>query len=1023
MRLRADPGRIGVVTGRTRERAGWTHWQVVFPDGSSYYRDTYLEVLSDSQDDPLELLREGRLGRARDLRGNLTHIRLTGRLANLIYSMDTTNTDFYAYQFKPVLNFLDSPSNGLLIADEVGLGKTIEAGLIWTELKSRFDIRRVLVVCPAMLQEKWYDELRIRLGIEAEVLGVAEVHKRLKEYREGERFEYAIISSMQGMRPRKGWDREEERQDNASKLARFLDEHQYGEPLLDLLIIDEAHYLRNPESMTARLGQLLRSVSDCVLLLSATPVHLRSRDLYQLLNLVDESTFNQPQVFDEILEANEPLVRVRESVLTHPLSQSVFIGMIEEARRHPFLSENRQLGYLIENPPTEEELHDMDFRSALADRLDTINLLGRIVNRTRKREVTEWRVVREVVPEMVSLSDPERKFYKRVTQVVRDYAAKSDGIEAFLLVMPQRQMSSSMPAALFSWLNRGMSINEQAYEDLGYDSNNSEIGPLTRELITAAAEMGNYEELKANDSKYARLRVMLTRYLNANPNEKIVLFSYFRPTLRYLSERLRQDGISCVMLMGGNHFNKHDILKTFQASDGPQVLLSSEVASEGIDLQFSRVLVNYDLPWNPMKVEQRIGRLDRLGQGSSKITIWNLFHENTIDARIYNRLYERLDLFRRSLGGLEPILGDEIRRLTEDLLFSELTPEQEETRIAQTEQAIAVIKAQEEKLEEEAGNLVAHGHYILDQIRAARELERTITDRDLFAYVRDFFLKEYVGTEFVQLTPEELVFEIDLSEKARFELDRFVRETRLQRYTRLNLLNRSRTRCRFRNKVGSERNEREEIISQFHPLVRFASHQISNSAYSYYSPVSLELHAQDAQGVVPGVYVFVVERWSMQGVRDIERLHVEARDLNNPPAVLSDEAAEGFVTNAARRGRDWLAGSNVVDLEMAARRVEECIAAAEVKHDSYVLQLTHENNDRADIQEKSLRHHQDRQLEKLEGLRFRQSSQGRPEIARMTQGRIDALKDRVKQRLLEINRGRELRHHRQEICIGMIKVC
>ena len=137
VRLIADPGRVGVVTGRTRSRGGNTYWQIRFPDRAGYYRDIQLVIISEEEDDPIELLRRGKLGRAKDLKGSLTHIRLSGRLVNLIYSIGTTHTDFYPYQFKPVLNFLDSPGNGILIADEVGLGKTIEAGLIWTELPAK----------------------------------------------------------------------------------------------------------------------------------------------------------------------------------------------------------------------------------------------------------------------------------------------------------------------------------------------------------------------------------------------------------------------------------------------------------------------------------------------------------------------------------------------------------------------------------------------------------------------------------------------------------------------------------------------------------------------------------------------------------------------------------------------------------------------------------------------------------------------------------------------------------------------
>ncbi len=152
----------------------------------------------------MDLFKQGKFGRARDLRGAITHIRLSGRLADLIYSMETTNTDFYPYQFKPVLNFLDSPSRGILIADEVGLGKTIEAGLIWTELRSRYDTRRLMVLCPAMLREKWKLELQRRFGMSASIMDTGDVLQTLKEYRAGNLSEFAIVASMQGLRPNEG---------------------------------------------------------------------------------------------------------------------------------------------------------------------------------------------------------------------------------------------------------------------------------------------------------------------------------------------------------------------------------------------------------------------------------------------------------------------------------------------------------------------------------------------------------------------------------------------------------------------------------------------------------------------------------------------------------------------------------------------------------------------------------------------------------------------------------------------------
>jgi len=132
---------------------------VQFTDGVRWVPESQLEEVRDLRLSPLDMLETRKLGRPVDLRRTLTHVKLSGRLADVIYSMEATNTDFYAYQFKPVVKVLESPSNSILIADEVGLGKTIEAGLIWTELRSRFDMRRLLVLCPAALREKWRREL------------------------------------------------------------------------------------------------------------------------------------------------------------------------------------------------------------------------------------------------------------------------------------------------------------------------------------------------------------------------------------------------------------------------------------------------------------------------------------------------------------------------------------------------------------------------------------------------------------------------------------------------------------------------------------------------------------------------------------------------------------------------------------------------------------------------------------------------------------------------------------------------
>ena len=1025
VRIKADPRRRGVVMDKTRNRAQRRYWQVMFPEGSDFVLESQLEVVSEGIEDPIELLEQGKLGRACDLREILTYTRLNGRLANLIYSMETTNTDFYAYQFKPVVNFLESPGNGIVIADEVGLGKTIEAGLIWTELRSREDARRLLVLCPAMLQEKWREELLNRFGIDAEITDAAGARQRFSEFHRGSRSDYALIGSMQGLRPRKKWDTDPSMTGAASELARYLLEHEYDEPLLDLLIVDEAHYLRNPETSTSDIGRLLRSVSIHVVLLSATPIHLRSRDLYQLLNLVDEDTFNQPDVFDFILEANEPLVAARDMVLRGQQSAAEIMDALLSARNHPLLDSNRQLASLLDTPLTDRMLKQEEYRSELANKLEKINLLGRVVTRTRKREVEEWRVLREAVPEEIELTSAEREFYERVTGLVREYCDQRDAHEGFLLVTPQRQMASSMPAALREWMKRAPIDAHAIYEDLGADDSLAleHLGPLVREITGRVHELGEYNELKECDSKYARFSRMLKRYLAEFPREKVVLFAYFRATLEYLHERLTDEGIRSVTLTGGSGLDKHEIIGRFRDAMGPSVLLSSEVASEGVDLQFARVVVNYDLPWNPMKVEQRIGRIDRLGQQAPKITIWNLFYADTIDSRIYNRLYMRLGLFERTLGGLEAVLGEKIRGLTMELLRGTLSPRQEEERIEQAALALANYRLQEEELEQEAGNLIAHGDYILNQVRAMRELNRWITSEDLWVYARDFFTREYKGSEFKQIAADDLVFDIKLSADARFHLNQFLRSEKLLHQTALSGGSTRGVRCEFRNKPRAQTRATVEYITQFHPLIRFVNRCLSEKDEHHYHPtVSLAVAHEVLPSVSQGIYAFTVHRWSVRGLRNVERLNFEVKSLNGTGRFFDEDDAEQIVTTAARSGSDWLEARSEVHLSHATSVVSDCIDRAESRFRDYVNEARFENEDRADVRKRSLERHWNRQRSQQEEIIARHRAHNRTRLLPAVEGKLAKLNEKMEQQLREIESQRALRSHPQEICMGLIRV-
>ena len=441
VRLRRDPTRIGITTGRTRDQRGRVTIQVMFPDATQYVPDDQLELVPEEQESPVDLLEQGKLGKPLDLRRVLTHARLSGRLADIIYSMEATNTEFYAYQFKPVLKFLETPTKGILIADEVGLGKTIEAGLIWTELRSRFDMRRLLVVCPAVLREKWVAELRGRMGVDARIASPNEVLEELRD--PGAQLKgFALVTSMQGMRPRKSWQNRDEDRTASALLARFLDENA-EETLFDLVVVDEAHYMRNSETQTHELGRLLRDATAHLLLLSATPVHNRSEDLFSLLRLLDPESFRNKDDFARVLTANRPLVRARDAVLSRNPEPARIAQLIKDARAHPLLKNSRMLETISKELAT-LDLSEPESRGRIAYQLERANMLGHVVTRTRKRDVVEWRVIREVFSELISMSDREAEIYAEMTEIIVRYAEENHQNPSFLAVTPQRQLSSSM---------------------------------------------------------------------------------------------------------------------------------------------------------------------------------------------------------------------------------------------------------------------------------------------------------------------------------------------------------------------------------------------------------------------------------------------------------------------------------------------------------------------------------------------------------------------------------------------------
>jgi superfamily II DNA or RNA helicase len=1037
VRKKANPSRVGVLTGETSGSSARLRFLVVFSDSEEFVLGESLEVVAGkTTQDPFDCITQGRFGRVPDLRGAITFYRLSGKLANLIYSLNTTNTQFLPYQFKPVMQFLDSPSNGLLIADEVGLGKTIEAGLIWTELRARQDARRLLVVCPAMLRDKWKMELANRFGVTAKIVDASELLLHLQEVKQNSQASFALIVSMQGVRPSNRWDDEDQpAKSSSAQLARFLKETELDDPLLDLVIIDEAHYLRNQTTKTHLFGALLRPVTLGMVMLSATPIQLKSTDLFNLLHLLDEDAFPFEGSFDTVLRMNEPVVRLRDRILAGQVDSEEFLQAIQEIGQLSYYRSSQQIKYLLDSPPADASLASPKGRSDLGDMLDRLNPLSKVVSRTLKRDVTEGRVQREALVIRAEMSKVESAFYNAVTDKVREYCSWMDVSEGFMLTIPQRQISSSMAAACKGWLSRVADIEpdeEQLYEldvvdgqepdkpKKSHEQPKKKMGDLLSELVNISREVGNVEELRKHDSKYRELVTSVKRYWKANPSKKVVLFAFYKNTLHYLAERLREDGVESVVLHGG--MDKQQALKTFEDPAGPSILLSSEVASEGVDLQFSSLLINYDLPWNPSKIEQRIGRIDRIGQESPKILIWNFIYAETVDDRVYSRLLQRLNIFERALGSMEMILGAEIRSLSYELLSHNLTADQEQDRIDKARVAIENVNRMHEKLEAEASSLIAHGDFIQNKVKAAKELGRYIRGNDLLAYVQDFIGSGYPGSRLLSDPKEPELFRFDLSADARLDFTDFLQKHYLQGKT--GLLSATPPKLLFENRFGKW-SLGIERVTQDHPLIRFiSSKMLERGSNSTYFPVSACKVSMSDPRFQPGVYVYALSRWTLSGSRDVERLEYVAKRLTDG-ALLDGDLAEWLVNKAAHDGSDWLGAAGDVDLKHAAATQDECRAELEESFIGYRDAYGREDVDRIQQMIRFLEVHLERKRGNLEDRIQNLTDSAdvkKKRILPALKGQLQREQVRVEQKIAEIRLREKLEARDALVSSGLILV-
>lgn len=584
----------------------------------------------------------------------LTRAKLLGKFANTLFSFRATRTTFRPYQFKPVLKLLQTGKARLLIADEVGLGKTIEAGLIWTELEARQEADRVLVVCPSSLLTKWAEEMADRFGFELTELdtkGLAHFLDRHRQNRLPRR--HAYICSLERLRMWEG-------------VAEFRD----VPPEFDLVIVDEAHSMRNSDTKSYALGTELAEWADNLVFLTATPINLRQEDLLNLLELLAPEDYGDIQDLEMRLEPNRIINRVSARLSEKGVHGGELLTSLDELS-------TSVLGKALMQRPDFALLRELLARDTLTPRdivdakryLSDLNTLSTVITRTKKVEVDDRKAKRKEDRREIHWTAVEEAFYAEYLEWCKMRAAAMERPLYFAMQMPLRLASACLPMARRAVLDP---VGFGSIKDADSDQSTLRLEPH-RALIEAAKALPD-----GVDTKFDHLRDVLSNLYAGN--RRALIFTFSVPTLAYLKDRLGTDYRVAVMHGGVKRDARLKIMADFRSGEYDFVL-ANRVASEGLDFEFCSAVINYDLPWNPMEIEQRIGRIDRIGQQEETILVVNFVNDSTIDERILSRLLDRIDIFESSIGALEPIIAASAPKVLQAGFDFTLTPDERAQKV------------------------------------------------------------------------------------------------------------------------------------------------------------------------------------------------------------------------------------------------------------------------------------------------------------------------------------------------------
>ena len=702
-------GAIGAIIGL--ETIGTTTKYKVLVNGKAL-------TFFDEQIELFETQSEQLLYTAKDVNALLTSRLILNPNVNSLYSLNSAKIDYIPYQFRPVLKIIKSDSPRILIADGVGVGKTIEAGLVLKELQARFDIKSIMVICPRPLitEKKWQNELKrfgekfthldgkqLRYCIDEAILDdgewPSEYQKCIVPY---SLFDEGLVFGTSD--------------NGATKLNKKSLSDITPFPKFDLVIIDEAHHIKNPNTYAYQAAQMFCDNAESIVLLTATPIQLGDKDLFVLLNLLRPDLVFDYESFKHMAEPNpyinEAVKHIRSN---HDDWQDIVLENLIKAG-----NTNWGMARLIPNPTYQSALRLLKAKSISSEQrvklitdVESLHTFAHIINRTRRRDIGNF-TLRKPETLKVIFTEEQAALYDKLMETQANILMQLHGDRGirFMMTTIMRQASScihGLKPFLQTILTRR--FDELEISDGGLEIDTDYGSTLYEKMSVPQIKVAVQEILRMADLISPidyKLDALISTIQSKQKmlNNKVMVFSSFRHTLHYLHDNLSAKGFRVGIVHGGvKDFERVKLRERFMldknVSESIDVLLFSEVGCEGLDYQFCDCMVNYDLPWNPQAIEQRIGRIDRNGQKSESVSIVNIITEGTIDCDIYERCLSRIGVFNASIGDSEQILGELTKEIYDICEKYILNPSERKEKLQQLQDNKVRLIQEQQRMEDE----------------------------------------------------------------------------------------------------------------------------------------------------------------------------------------------------------------------------------------------------------------------------------------------------------------------------------